>query len=281
MINKIKLELPHGLVVCQHYQAQSAESPLVIISNGSNGFYNYGMFPSLQEGLLKQEISSVTYNFSHGGVEDGLDSFTQLDLYEKNSMRLEVEDLYGIVKNKHIFNVPDNKEIFLMAHSLGGVPTIFTAQRLAKEDSEIKGVILVASVSTLNLYSKEIMENWEREGVWLMKNNRTNQMLPRGSEFLSEVKNADKDWNMQNAMSEFKTNYLIVNGDKDESVNPQHSIDLVEWAKNAGNKVEHIVIENASHTFNTKHPFETSTPELKQLIKSISHWVHEVEKETT
>lgn len=278
MKTKIKLQLAHGLVVCQYYKVETPDSPVVVITNGSNGFYNYGMFPTIQETLFKNGISSIAYNFSHGGVEDGLDYFTQLDLYEKNCMRLEVEDLYGIIKalSSQQFNITNDQKVYLMAHSLGSIPTIFTAKRLNSEDIRIEGIILLASVSTLNLYSKETMENWEKEKVWLMKNNRTNQMLPRGYEFYTEVKEAENAWNIYDAMRDIDTKYLIVYGEKDESVAPSHSDNLFSWAKSNGKQVTLEIIKNATHTFNTKHPFESTSPELKEMIKKISEWINKL-----
>lgn len=272
MIKKLKLNLPHGLVVCQYYKIDKIQSPLVIITNGSNGFYNYGMFPAIQESLLDKGISSIAYNFSHGGVEEDLDYFTQLDLYEKNCMRLEVSDLVGIVEYQNK-TFDSHSKLYLMAHSLGSIPTIFAAKQIAELNIKIDGVILLACVSTLNLYSKEVMENWEREKVWLMKNNRTNQMLPRGYEFLMEVKNADTIWNISNAMKGIETKYLVINGDKDESVNPNHSESLVKWAESYAKKVTHSVIKNATHTFNTKHPFEEKTDEMKEMLRVVTNWI--------
>jgi pimeloyl-ACP methyl ester carboxylesterase len=275
MRTKIKLDLPHGLVTGQYLKSSDESSPLIIITNGSNGFYNYGMFPKIQETLYENGISSFSYNFSHGGVEDDSDYFSQLDLYEKNCMRLEVEDLYGIVKSlsNEPFHFNSTQKLYLMAHSLGGIPTIFAAKKLNDENIKVNGIILLASVSKLG-YSKEIMDNWEKEGVWLMKNNRTNQMLPRGKEFLTEVKNSDTTWNVSNAMKKIQTKYLIIYGEKDESVNPENSKVLSEWAKDNNQSVTDIVIKNATHTFNTKHPFEGGSPELKEMLSSVVNWIN-------
>ena len=276
MKTKIKLKLKHGIVTCHCYKTETENSPIVIITNGSNGFYNYGMFPFIQEDLYKNGISSISYNFSHGGVEGDQDYFTQLDLYEKNCMRLEVEDLYGIITNiyNHPFNFKISQKIILMAHSLGGIPTIFAAKRILSENISVDGIILLASVSTLDLYSKEILDNWEKDNVWLVKNNRTNQMLPRGYEFLCEVKNAQTlQWNLKEAIKQVNTEYLIIHGAKDDSVDIKHSINIKEWAESNLWPVSFNVIENATHTFNTKHPFEGETIELKNMLSVVVNWI--------
>ncbi|MEO6637878.1 MAG: hypothetical protein ABIN25_06355, partial [Ginsengibacter sp.] len=72
------------------YMPSEIDARLVIIINGHNGFYNYGMFPHIQESLADNNIASYSFNFSHGGVKGDGDYFEDLKKYEKNCMRLEV-----------------------------------------------------------------------------------------------------------------------------------------------------------------------------------------------
>src|SRR5688500_12667986 len=101
MINKLTLQLDHGTVYGSYFQSTKNNSPLVIITNGLNGFYDYNMFPYIQEKLLESGISSFCYNFSHGGVANHRDCtnvelkdcFTEFDLYTENCIDYEVKDL--------------------------------------------------------------------------------------------------------------------------------------------------------------------------------------------
>ena len=60
MKRKISFEFEHGNIDGIYLKSEAPSSPLVIITNGHNGFYNYGMFPYIQEKLLEQEISSYS-----------------------------------------------------------------------------------------------------------------------------------------------------------------------------------------------------------------------------
>ena len=59
------------------------------------------MFPYLQETLAINKISSYSFNFSHGGIKGDADYFEDLVGYEKNCMRLEVEDVMCVLHNLH------------------------------------------------------------------------------------------------------------------------------------------------------------------------------------
>src|SRR5204863_5487297 len=122
-------------------------SPLVIIINSHNGFYSYGMFPYIQQKLFENGISSYSFNFSHGGIIGDADFFEDLENYEKNCMRLEVEDLLSVLHNPNQFN--KHSKLILLSHSLGGVPAIFGAAKAIDENINIDGIILVSSVKTL------------------------------------------------------------------------------------------------------------------------------------
>src|SRR5258706_7416445 len=186
---KVKFNFEHGIVEGIYLNADSPHSPLVIITNGHNGFYNYGMFPYIQENLGENGIYSFSYNFSHGGVESDSDFFSRLDLYEKNSMALETKDLVEVVRNIKDSKIKkdEKSKLIFLTHSLGGIPTIFGARQLIKEGFQIDGIVLISTTMTLDFWSKEQMEEWERNGRLLLKNNRTNQLLPQGKEFLEET----------------------------------------------------------------------------------------------
>lgn len=114
---KLKFNFQHGAVegIIKHSKTSDI---MVIITNGHNGFYNYGMFPFIQETLLKHNISSFSYNFSHGGVIGDADRFEDLAKYEKNCMRLERLDFIQV--HKAIALKYPQAKIFHLAHSLGG-----------------------------------------------------------------------------------------------------------------------------------------------------------------
>jgi pimeloyl-ACP methyl ester carboxylesterase len=247
-------------------------SPLNIIINGHNGFYNYGMFPYIQEKFFENGISSYSFNFSHGGVIGDGDVFEELEKYEQNCMRLETEDLLSILHNLVEFR--DHPKIFLLAHSLGGIPAIFGAKKAAGEKIKIDGIVLVSTVKTLNFWPPEMITEWARAGVYYKKNNRTKQELPQGFELLQEIINCDNNWNVQQAIQTLDIPILIIHGANDEAVPTEHGESLFSYIKDSNPNARLKIIANATHTFNTKHPFEKSSNELEELIAVASEWIH-------
>jgi pimeloyl-ACP methyl ester carboxylesterase len=248
-------------------------SPLVIIINGHNGFYNYGMFPYIQEDLLKNNVSSFSFNFSHGGIIGDGDYFEDLEKYEMNCMRLETEDLLCILHNLHSDKFDKHSKTILLTHSLGGVPTIFGAKKAIEENLVIDGIILISSVKTLDFWPREMIKEWAMAGVFYKKNNRTKQELPQGFEFLQEVLKSNTTWNVEPIIKSLPIPILIIHGEKDESVPLEHGESLYNWVKDLNPKATFKVISNATHTYNTKHPFEGASVELIELLDTICSWV--------
>lgn len=271
---KIIFQHENGIVEGIYINA-GITSPLVIIINGHNGFYNYGMFPYIQQKFFENRISSYSFNFSHGGVIGDADYFENLEKYERNCMRLETQDLVCVLQNLKSREFKDHSKIFLLAHSLGGVPTIFGVKKAAEENINIDGIILVSTVKTLNFWPTGMIKEWALAGVYYKKNNRTKQELPQGFEFLQEILKCDNDWNVEQTIQSLNISILIIHGENDEAVPKEHGQSLFNWIKNS-NKGAHLrIIANATHTFNTKHPFDKTSEELEELIKTSTDWINE------
>ncbi|MEP6582736.1 MAG: alpha/beta fold hydrolase [Ginsengibacter sp.] len=276
-MQKEKITLSHlNGVVEGIYIAIEPDAPLVIIINGHNGFYNYGMFPHIQESLAAVGIASYSFNFSHGGVKGDADYFEDLDKYEKNCMRLEVEDTFCVLNNLSSEKFQKHGKVFLMAHSLGGVPAIFAASKAQEENINIAGIVLISTVMQLNFWPADMMEEWKQNKVYYKKNNRTKQMLPQGEEFLNEVLQSDAEWNVQQELKKLAQPILIIHGENDEAVPVEHGYQKYEWIKDGNNQASLKVIPDATHTFNTKHPFEETNPRLEAMIHEIVEFVNSI-----
>jgi uncharacterized protein len=248
-------------------------SSLVIIINGHNGFYNYGLFPYLQNSLASDGISSYSFNFSHGGILGDSDYFEDLDGYQKNCMRMEVEDVMSILRHLHDNLDGNHSRCFLLAHSLGGVPLVFSAAKAQDEDISIAGLILVSTVKKLNFWPREMVDEWKENKVYFKKNNRTGQMLPQGVEFLSEVLQSDGKWNVQHEITTLKQPVLILHGENDEAVPEEHGRSLFAWIHPLNKRSYLKIIPGATHTYNTKHPFEGPTPQLEDMINAVKLFI--------
>lgn len=272
---KEKLSFSHSDGVVEGiYISTDDYSPLVIIINGHNGFYSYGMFPNIQESLAASGVSSYSFNFSHGGVRGDADNFEDLDLYEKNCMRLEVEDSMSVLNNLKSEKLKNHSKIFLLAHSLGGVPAIFAASKAQDENIKLSGIILVSTVQQLDFWPAEMLEEWKRDKVYYKKNNRTKQMLPQGKEFLNEVLQSDSKWNVEVELKKLREPVLIIHGENDEAVSLEHGLNKYKWIKETNKRASLKIIPGATHTFNTKHPFDGTNPQLEEMIQQVLAFIH-------
>lgn len=271
---KIDFSFPHGTVEGMYVHAPDKTSPLVIITNGHNGFYNYGMFPYIQESLADSGIASYSYNFSHGGVRNGDDVFEDLEAYQQNCMRLERLDLIEILRALGKSPLPTPaRDLYLLSHSLGSIPTLFAAMDTLGAGIPVHGIIFIAPIRTLDVFPEEMMREWKKTGIYYMKNNRTGQMLPQGAEFLREILESETDWNVEHAIKSTRTAYLMVHGAEDKDVPVEHSESLVRWAKDAGITAELRIVPAAGHTFNTKHPFQGTTTQLDEALRIVREWI--------
>ncbi len=273
-MQKISFEHQDGIVEGQ-FASAGIEAPLVIVINGHNGFYNYGMFPEIQRTLQKNNIASYSFNFSHGGVVGDADFFEDLEKYERNCMRLEVEDVLCVLQNAMTGQLENHREIFLLAHSLGGVPAIFGATKAKVKNINVNGIILLSTVAGLNFWPKEMIREWERDKVYHKKNNRTKQMLPQGEEFLNEVLESDSKWNIEKEIKKLDCPFLIIHGETDEAVPVDHSYLKYNWIKQ-NEKSSLKIIPGATHTFNTKHPFEGASPQLEEALQEVVSFINAV-----
>ena len=184
------------------------------------------------------------------------DYFEDLISYEKNCMRLEVEDVMCVLHNLHSGKFENHAGLFLLAHSLGGVPLIFSAKKAQDENIVINGIILVSTVKQLNFWPREMVDEWKQNKVYYKKNNRTKQLLPQGEEFLNEVLQSDSKWNVENEIKKLQQPICILHGENDEAIPEEHGRSLFEWVHPFNKKSFLKIIPGATHTYNTKHPFE-------------------------
>ncbi len=140
------------------------------------------------------------------------------------------------------------------------------AAKAQAENINVAGIVLISTVKQLNFWPAEMIEEWKRNKVYYKKNNRTKQLLPQGEEFLQEVLQSETSWNVENEIKKLSQPLLILHGENDEAIPVEHSLTKYAWAKENNNKTSLKIIPGATHTFNTKHPFEETSPQLEQMI---------------
>lgn len=270
---RILVESPNG-TIRGNFASGGVGSPLVLMACGHNGFYHFGMFPTIQETLAQNGISSVAFNYTHCGISDDGDYFNDLERYKANCRRLEVEDLTWMAEQLVAgiwCHKPDR--LFLLGHSMGGFSASFAVQSIRKAGIELAGLLLLNSLRTLDVRTPEIMEEWKANGVYFRPNMRTKQDLPQGPEFLAETLASKDEWNMQRQIEALTIPCFVAHAVDDEAVPFEHGRTIFSWVYKNNPKNAFLPIPNAGHTLNTTHPMKRDSEELQFFCGQVIDWI--------
>lgn len=252
-------------------------SPVVLMACGHNGFYHFGMFPTIQKVFAENGISSVAFNYSHCGISDDGDYFDDLEGYQANCRRLEVEDLTFMAKQiaaGTLLHKPDR--FFLFGHSMGGFSAVFASEAIQKAGIELSGIVLLNSLRTLDTRTPEVMEEWKANGVYFRPNMRTKQDLPQGPEFLAETLASNAGWNMQKPVERLQIPCFVAHAVEDEAVPFEHGRTIFSWVYKNNLQNAFLPIPNAGHTLNTTHPMKRDSEELQFFCGQVVDWMKTV-----
>lgn len=275
MENKLfRIESPNG-TIRGNLASCGKDSPIVLMACGHNGFYHFGMFPTIQKYFAENGISSIAFNYSHCGISDDGDYFDDLESYKKNCRRLEVEDLTFMAKQlseNALFYKPN--QLFLFGHSMGGFSAAFASKSIQDAGIPLSGIIFLNSLRTLNTRTPEIMEEWQANGVYFRSNMRTKQDLPQGPEFLAETIASDSTWNMQPIIESLTIPCFVAHAVDDEAVPFEHGRTIFSWVYKNNLKNGFLPIPHAGHTLNTTHPMKRDSDELQFFCGQVIDWMN-------
>jgi len=270
MINK-NLVLPREhkkpIVWDAFFNNDTNKKPLVIFCHGYKGFKDWGAWDLVAKAFLNANLFFVKFNFSHNGgtVEQPID-FPDLEAFAENNYSKELEDLDAIIsfltsKDNEFSNQIDANDISVIGHSRGGGISILKT----KEDLRIKKLITWASVSSFGKRTSTTgnLEQWEKDGVKYVLNERTQQKMPHNFQFYLDFKANEQRLNIKNAEKNLKVPHLIIHAKEDPSVLYQEALNLHQW--NPKSKL--FTIENSNHVFDAKHPWtESKMPSNLQIV---------------
>ena len=249
------------------------EQPCVLYVHGFKGFKDWGFVPYAGEFLAENGISLITFNFSHNGIGENLQDFTEPQLFEQNTFTLELEETLEIIhlaQHTNFFGKDLRSKIGIWGHSRGGGIALLAANY----SSEVQSAASWAAVSNFDRYSKKDKQEWREKGYREVKNSRTGQIFKMGLPILNDIeKNARKTLNILESVKTMEKPLLVVHGQSDETVPFYDAEQINIYAKPSLCRIR--LIPNAGHTFGAKHPFQQSTKELTLALELTTSFFNE------
>lgn len=259
-----------------HVQQEVAErQPVLIFCHGFKGFKDWGSFPYAVEELSAHGMVAIRFNFSCNGVGASLTDFDELDKFSVNTYAREILDLQVLLEAILHDRLPfaeqmDKQKIFIVGHSKGGGDAIL----FGAESELIKGIVTWNGIADVDLFDPKLREEIARTGTGYIPNARTKQQMPIKQIVIDDVDQHREEYDLIAKVSKMNKPLLIVQGDQDFASLVQGASRLHEAAPDS----QLHWIHNGDHTWNAKHPFAGSTPELEEAIRVTAEFVQQQSK---
>lgn len=254
---------------------KTSDQPLqvVLFLHGFKGFKDWGAFPDACAELSQAGFAVLAMNFSLNGVGESMTEFDQLDLFARETLSQDLDDVGSVItalKDGEVA-VPDEVQldsdtVGIIGHSRGG----HTAVAASAEYPEIKCLVTWSAVADYNArWSSEMVSDWEEKGVTEIINGRTGQIMPvRKIVYEDALENADRLMAVKR-VEELNIPVLFVHSRGDEAVPFSEAEKLYDHCSSEEKEI--LLMPNSGHTFDTSHPFDDEEfPDTFQKVVTAS-----------
>lgn len=264
-------ELPAGedaVLRCSHFPAQGKARSLIVITHGYKGFKDWGMFPYVAK-TLSNEHEVISFNFSHAGIGEDLEQFTELEKFARNTYQREIRDmeiLLSYLSQHHRFG---SLPVFLLGHSRGGGVCLLYA---LDHPEEIAGVLSWNGITSLDLFTEEQKREMREQGRTHVLNGRTGQQMPLDAVIIEDLEQQAERYNLMERMKQARFPAVLIQGSEDS----EHLRRGSEALNRLRPDIEWVCIPGGNHTFGTVHPFAGPTQPLDMAIAASREFIARV-----
>ena len=236
----------------------ASNAPVIVFAHGFKGFKDWGYWNLMAQKFAEAGYAFVKFNFSHNGTtpEQPTD-FTDLNAFGENTFSKELLDIESVLDwlyaEEKLQSKIDLQNLTFIGHSRGGGIGILAAN----EDPRIHRLVTWASVAKLDYFwenKPELLEKWEKDGIFFVLNGRTKQNMPLGWELVTDFQENKNRFDTEQILRDFAKPMCILHGKADPAVPPVSAQQLHLWNPNA----ELFLIDGADHVFGGSHPYSES-----------------------
>ena len=247
-----------GLPIRGNLDVPEHPRALVVLVHGFKGFKDWAFFPWLSESLRHEKIAVCRFNMSRSGIGDTPDTFDRLDLFADDTYSAQLADLRKVVAHiQERLQLPT----FLLGHSRGGAIALLGARDVPL----LRGVVTWSAIAHAGRWDDLTKASWRRNGWLDVLNARTGQNMRMSTNILDDYEQHADRLDILAAAARFDVPLLVIHGARDESVPVAESFDIARQYFDAS----HMVIANASHTYNAIHPLVHVPKELR-LVTTVT-----------
>ncbi|MDX1670755.1 MAG: alpha/beta fold hydrolase [Balneolaceae bacterium] len=249
--------------------------PVVLFLHGFKGFKDWGPFPDACEAIAREGFGVVAFNFSLNGVGESMTEFDQLELFARETLSQDLDDVGRVIEALKTGNIATGKvelntdEIGILGHSRGGQ----TAVAAADEYPEIACLVTWSAVADYNArWSSEMVKDWETEGYTEIKNARTGQVMPLKRVVYDDAREHADRVIALNRVENLYIPSLFIHAREDESVPYREAEKLYQACPSSDKELK--LIPDTGHTFGGAHPFEDEEfPEpFRYVLEQTIEW---------
>jgi uncharacterized protein len=267
-----KIQTPNGHTINLdiRYPEAGENMPIAIFSHGFKGYKDWGFIPYYCNTLAEKSIIAVNFDFSMNGINESDNGLFDAEILAHNTISQEISDINQVMEFVLDFEELKFKtdgKLILIGHSLGGAISILAANK----NNFINKIILLASISNCNRYTKRQSAEWKKLGKLEFEIYETKQKLYLDQSFLDDIEKNYPPSRLCDILGELQTPVLILHGTEDLSVRIIEGEQLQEAARNA----KLIRITNTGHTFGIASKFTETNDKLEQIINESINFIHE------
>ena len=249
-----------------------APAPTIVAVHGFKGFMEWGFFPHWADLLSDRGFAVVRFNLSGTGMNPGDEIVTDREAFRRATIGQDLAEVLAVLAaladRRLAAGTADADRISLFGHSRGGGVALLAAAH-AEWRHRIQSLVTWAAVATFSRLDPEKIETWRERGEFEILNVRTGQRLMLGTEILDDLEAHPAERDLETAAARRTAPWLIVHGDRDDTV-PHREAEAL--AAVAANPYELLIVPGGDHGLGSRHPFTGPRPELIHALNATQRW---------
>lgn len=243
----------------------------VVVAHGFLGFKDWGFFPYLGRRLSESGFAAITFNHALSGIEDNPWKIDDAERFSRNSTTQELRDWDLVMDALLLGKMPLAARMRLNAvgavgHSRGGSYAIL----LSRQVPQIASIVTWGAIRSFDRFDAETRRRWRHQGFLEVPREEHEAPLRMTVAALEALERNDHRLEVLKAVRESTIPIMFLHGRRDRRVPLSEGERL--WQRADPQLCRFHIIENAGHTFQTRHPLTTPSLPLLEAVSRTIDW---------